>query len=108
MEKLSLSRLAATSEFRELNFVSQAALLKKSGNATYKQLEEYFDVPSTTIFRAKRAIDEGRAIGVNGRPTYFTPSELDRLIEIIKIKIQESITMTYDVLRKKVKKKFQK
>lgn len=77
-------------EFRNISALEKAVILVQEHGGSVHGVAKLCDVDRNQLRRALKAIEEGRNIGVNGRPSLLTLKEEEQLISVVKENIQKN------------------
>lgn len=98
----SLVRLTRTSEYRGLSKVEKAIKLMEEERCSFPRAARATGAAVATIFRAKKAREEGRPIGVPGRPLILGIDGEECLVMAIQEADDKRKQLSYVKLRERV------
>ena len=89
-----IRRLSGHSDIRTLPKAEQAIRIQKELGCHVKDVLEVLHVSKGQYYRAKHAMQEGRPVGVAGRPTYLTEAQEMELVERVRTANKNNETYT--------------
>jgi|SRR5271163_407212 hypothetical protein len=98
----SLVRVSRTSAYRGLSKVDRALKLMDEEGAGLRESAEAVEISYSKLFRAKKAREENREIGVHGRPRILNTKEEAELVQAIVDADIAGKPLTYKRLREVV------
>lgn len=88
-EQKKLKSISLGAEYRGLTNVEKAVKLVQEHSAKPTTAANAMGVEKNKLKRALKAVEEGRNMGVRGRPTLLQPEEEEVLVSIVKGKINQ-------------------
>ena len=99
----SLTRLCSTREYRGLSKVEKALKLVENNEGGVREALAATGTSAPQYYRAKRAREENRSIGVHGRPILLGDEGEALLIEAIDEGREKKDPLEYQEIKQKVK-----
>lgn len=82
-------------DYRNLAPAAQGVKLMAEQGAKLSEACKATGTDKNAIKRAKKALEEGREVGVNGRPKNLRPGEEEELARIVQSNIEKKTPLTY-------------
>jgi transposase len=93
--KQFLKKLIARREFRKLGDVEKAVKLNKEYGTSQEDAAAVCGVSRNQLRKGKKAVEEGRDVGVVGRPTLLNPKEEEQLVALVKENVKKNTPLKY-------------
>jgi hypothetical protein len=97
----AITRKLATQEYRNKSPHTKSLMLLEDLDIPITEVSKAVKIDRRSINRAKRAKEEGRELGKNGRPPIFNKEDNDELLRRL-YDLRETTTLTKQILKTEV------
>ena len=92
--RTSASRILSTNKYHGKKQAEKAYLLNKEEKIPKLLAAKLTGVNRKAIYRAERALGEGRMVGIQGKPKVFNETDITEILRLIReLKSQQKVTI---------------